>query len=113
MREGNAQKNGISDYVTLDVGCGPEPKGDYNIDVQTYPDRINPQKIKNFIRASAEHLPYQDGCFDAVYSSHCIEHVHNPYLMLQELLRVTKSEITIIVPWKYGYEARGKEHKLF
>lgn len=42
------------------------------------------------VAAVGEHLPFQDGVFDVVVSLQVLEHVTNPYLVLQEAFRVLK-----------------------
>jgi len=86
--------------LRLDVGCGlnkdtPEsvPQGDVNCDLQ------KPlAKISNFVLCDAQHLPFKDKTFSFVYSSHVIEHVDNPFLMLKELIRVANSKVLIRTP---------------
>ncbi len=42
------------------------------------------------ITSAGEHLPFQDECFDLAVSLQVLEHVTNPYDMLQETFRVLK-----------------------
>ena len=75
--------------MILDVGCGPKPRGDVNVDCfkrgfnpqtgnQRQGDYINPEKIRNFVVADAQHLPFMDDCFNVVFSSHTIESARYP-----------------------------------
>jgi hypothetical protein len=85
-------------FEMLDVDCGTNAKGDVNIDFfrgeqnpQTG-DKIRgelmaPKKIANFIVADAMHLPIKDKSFNVAISSHTIEHVQEPLLMLKEMCR--------------------------
>jgi len=41
------------------------------------------------------HLPFKDESFNAVFSSHTIEHVQNPLLMLREMCRVANEKIVV------------------
>jgi len=58
--------------------------------------------------AVGEHLPFEDGVFDAVLSLHVLEHVPNPFTCADELLRVLKpggvlfAVVPMIVP-EHGY----------
>lgn len=90
--------------MKLDVGCGTEPKGDVNVDFfkrgfnpqtgdQIHGEFMSPLKIQNFILADAEWLPFKDDCFDVVFSSHVMEHVQNPLLMLREMCSVAKRKV--------------------
>lgn len=107
--------------VVLDVGCGSRPKGDVNVDFfkggwnhqeadQDRGEYVNPQKISNYIVASAEYLPFKDGCFDVVLSSHTIEHVPDPFKMLGELVRVGCRKIIVKCPHRSGSGAHRPFH---
>ncbi len=108
MKEGNR-----SEFTLLDVGCGTKPKGDVNIDFfrngfnpqtgdQIHGELMVPQRINNFVIADATHLPFKDGSFSIVFSSHTIEHVPNPFLMLREMCRVAKKKIIVRCPHRRG-----------
>lgn len=99
--------------MKLDVGCGHDFKGDVNLDLNinaTLHRHLTNQNdfplqtrlIPNFIKADCCCLPFQDKCFEEVYSSHVIEHIANPFLMLKEMARVSKSKITIKCPHRYA-----------
>jgi len=103
---------------TLDVGCGVQPKGDVNVDLYvkkpnphiTSHPIIEPKKIPNFVLADACHLPFRDGSFKHVHSSHVIEHVENPFLMLRELLRVSSGTVEIYTPHRL-HRIDNRTHK--
>jgi len=99
--------------MILDVGCGTQPKGDVNIDFfrsgfnpqtggQVEGEFMSPSKIENFVVADAMHLPFKDKSFNVVFSSHTIEHVQNPLLMLREMCRVAKKKIVVRCPHRKG-----------
>jgi SAM-dependent methyltransferase len=107
--------------VILDVGCGTNPVGDVNVDF--FREGFNPQtgdqksgelmltsKVKNFVVADAEHLPFKDSVFVVVFSSHVIEHVHNPFLMLKEMCRVSKRKVVVRCPHRKGSGAKRPFH---
>lgn len=106
--------------MKLDVGCGERPKGDVNIDLfpiatkHRSPDqkRLSPplktKHIPNFIRADAYHLPLRDKTFISVYSAHTIEHVNNPVLMIKEMMRVSKNQVTIKCPHRLSHNSTTK-----
>lgn len=100
-------------FKVLDVGCGTKPKGDVNIDF--FGGGLNPQtgdqvqgefmsreKIENFVIADAAHLPFKDESFNVVFSSHTIEHVQDPLLMLREMYRVAKRKVIVRFPHRMG-----------
>jgi SAM-dependent methyltransferase len=100
--------------MKLDVGCGIKPRGDVNCDLfikdighrTGRPDlkgaTIDPKKIPNFVLCDGEHLPFKNGVFSEVFSSHVIEHVYNPGRFLLELLRVSNERIVIQCPHRLG-----------
>jgi ubiquinone/menaquinone biosynthesis C-methylase UbiE len=107
--------------VKLDIGAGHRACGDVNVDL--YPDETfhrntedkKPVKCKthlipNFVKADGQHLPFKDDCFDEVNSSHVLEHVQNPVLMVREMMRVSKDHVSIIVPHRFGKYAKQKCH---
>jgi len=92
-------------FETLDVGCGATPRGDVNIDL--FPNNkeqsilpYDPKRIKNFIKADAENLPFRDKTFKKVYAIHVLEHLKNPFKALNEWKRVAKI-ILIRLPSAY------------
>jgi SAM-dependent methyltransferase len=75
----------------LDVGCGAMPYAhlfdDYTgleFDVARYPD------ARAHIGGSALALPVRDVSFDTVFSSQVLEHVPEPWRMVEEMARVLK-----------------------
>jgi len=94
--------------LVLDVGCGNYPRGHVNLDL--YPEKtlhrtsgsiINTKGI-NFVKGSAEFLPFRNESFDIVFSDNIMEHLENPILFLRECLRVAKSKVEVIVPHRYA-----------
>jgi hypothetical protein len=93
----------------LDVGCGSLPKGDVNCDLyvrdvghREFPVTLNLRSIPNFVLCSAKFLPFKNGCFEVVVSSHCIEHVSNPDVMLAEMWRVCNFKVKVVCPHGFG-----------
>ena len=74
--------------MILDIGCGLNPQGDVNIDI----DRSIPKQklIPNFILADAQNLPFRDKCFSRARASHVPEHILNPIKAFEEWKRVAK-----------------------
>jgi hypothetical protein len=105
----------------LDCGCGSRPRGDVNVDFfkggwnrqeadQDKGEFVNPKKISNYVVASAEYLPFREGVFDLVYSSHTIEHVPEPFRMFRELVRVSKRKVVVKCPHRLGSGGRRPFH---
>ncbi|WP_309492829.1 methyltransferase domain-containing protein [Candidatus Hecatella orcuttiae] len=76
--------------LVLDVGCGRSKQGDVNVDIDP--------TVKPDVVADMHHLPFQDKSFNKVFITHAFEHSGNPELLLRELTRVSKTQVTIIVP---------------
>jgi len=80
------QQSWIEKHVigrALQIGCGMKPiAGAVNLDPN--PDRR--QYVD--IAGDALLLPFQDGAFDSVVSSHVVPHLHNPAQALREMARV-------------------------
>jgi ubiquinone/menaquinone biosynthesis C-methylase UbiE len=94
----------------LDVGCGPDPRGDVNCDLIK---SNNVHSIPNFVQCSALNLPFTDKCFDTTISCHVIEHVPDPFVMFKELMRVSSKELIIRCPHKDGSGAHVPGHVSF
>ena len=90
--------------MILDVGSGPHPMGDINVDLD-----LN-KKTEFFVRADAQFLPFKDETFNFVRASHLIEHVPNPLKLINELYRVSKNEVQIICPHRFGSHAKRDDH---
>lgn len=97
--------------VVLDVGGGPgyfaeafRAAGAHYVgldpDVGELSARGEPDP--GMIRASGTALPFRDGSVDVCYSSNVLEHVDDPWLMLAEMVRVTRPGGTVFMsytPW--------------
>lgn len=75
----------------LDCACGLNPvegvKDAVHVDLcRTYMGKKNCADVI----ADAHFLPFRDGVFSAVFSSHTLEHCCNPLLVLKEFSRVGK-----------------------
>ena len=110
-------------FNLLDVGCGNVAlaKGDVNVDffregqnrqigVQNVGELVNPHLIKNFVVADACHLPFKDGAFNVVFSSHSIEHVADPFMMHSEMARVAVRKVIVRCPHRRGAGAKRPFH---
>ena len=83
----------------IDIGCGPTP---------FHPTAIGFDRMIDPTHNAEGPLPYGDGCFDYVHSSHCIEHMVDPSKALGEWWRVLKpfGHMLILAPDFGLYEQR-------
>jgi len=74
---------------------------------------LKPKHIPNFVCGDAQHLPFRDGVFSLVCSSHVMEHVADLGLMVRELMHVSCYQVVIKCPHRLlraVSEGRIKEH---
>jgi len=100
--------------MRLDVGCGNTPTGDVNVDLPGSERHrsgvtLAVKRISNFVYASVYALPFCNDSFDEVVSFHLLEHLEIPLIALEEMIRVTKDLVTIVVP-AFAYEGECGEH---
>jgi SAM-dependent methyltransferase len=91
----------------LNVSCGRTDGGGLNVDV------VRHAPLPNFARvADVCRLPYPDGAFARVLSSHTIEHLPDPAAFYRELRRVGR-RVTLLVPplWDLGAAFNLLEHR--
>jgi len=82
----------LEDKKCMEVGCG---RGAFQNLVEDYTgldlsNSVKPYLSKSFIQGLANHLPFADSQFDALWSIHTLEHVNEPELALSEMCRVLK-----------------------
>lgn len=91
----------------LDVGCGVAQRGDVNVDL-----RRPAACIKNkFIIGDVHHLPFRENTFDKIICYHLIEHVKDPFLLLDELIRITNGIVEITCPHRFMVYAKSTSHR--
>ena len=88
----------------LDIGCGRgywlnKVAENTSLDL-TGCDLYDNVKLNRgtYLKANAEDLPFEDDQFDIVTSHHTIEHVRNPYKVVNELKRIAKKQLIIATP---------------
>jgi ubiquinone/menaquinone biosynthesis C-methylase UbiE len=107
--------------MSLDVGCGNNPKGNVNCDiyrevnpqVRNMPVYMDAKNIPNFVLASGEYLPFKSNTFRIVYSHKAIQSVSNPQRFLHELIRVSNEKVELKAYHRYGRVGKGKFHQAY
>lgn len=92
----------------LIVGAGHDPYRDMFSGVKEYVRvDIIPTKGSTDVVADALFLPLKEARFDCVFASECMEHLPDPFLFVQELIRVLKSSGTVILTVPFMYHQHG------
>lgn len=73
------------------------------VDIMIDPKMRNEHPEIDWREATMERLPFEDGSFDTVVTTHTLEHVQNILRAIQELRRVTKQRLIIVVPKQRPY----------
>jgi len=91
----------------LNVCCGKTDGGGVNADIIRHKDLPHFVKINDVYN-----LPFKNGQFETVLSSHTIEHLDDPSEFFAELQRIGK-KVTIIIPplWDFSAAFNVLEHK--
>lgn len=97
--------------VILDAGCG-DGIGVAHLESKGFTDvhgmDLNPKKVERALskglkikEGDMHALPYEDNQFDVVYSSHSLEHCHDPVKAVAEIKRVLKpdGDVFIVLPF--------------
>ncbi len=97
---------------TLEVGCGRgylsnllSKKGKTTaVDISISQNLKDKYKKVNFIEANIQDLPFKDNQFDTVVCTHTLEHVQDLSGAIEELRRVAKKKLIIVVPKQRPYK---------
>lgn len=84
--------------LSLNVGCGLDSWGDVRVDVAFV---FVTWHLRPTVLAHACYLPFRDGSFEMVKSSHMLEHLENPVAALDEIIRVSSKKIFLRFPTQY------------
>ncbi|HSH01207.1 MAG TPA: class I SAM-dependent methyltransferase [Anaerolineae bacterium] len=105
-------KNNIWGETVIDVGCGRGHLANIlseNYKVSATDFWLSPQMIQqypqiDFKQADIHNLPYEDNAFDTVVCTKTLEHVLDIYKAIEELRRITRRRLIIIVPKQRPYK---------
>lgn len=117
------EMNEVIEYtkgVGIEVGCGLNKihTGAIGINI-VLTDNDYGYPFGAQIKADGTNLPwFSDNCLDYVFSSHCLEHFHEPERALNEWTRILRTEgyLVLILPHKkyypnIGHPNANKDHK--
>jgi len=90
---GYAMQRAQEDTNSEAFGIDPDPMG-HGVGRQGSNFAV---KAENIQKAFAEQIPFADGMFETVYSSHVLEHVNDEIKSLQEMSRVLKNDGVLII----------------
>lgn len=87
----------------IDIGAGPDPLGRYK-HVFRQMEQVDRWDIENGDAQYMATVP--DNTYDFVVSSHCFEHMVDPYIALENWIRITKpgGYLVITLPEEFIYE---------
>jgi ubiquinone/menaquinone biosynthesis C-methylase UbiE len=95
----------------LEVGCGEgalamamsEKVEVTACDILVRPELVADHPTITFREADVEALPFDDGEFDTVVCTHTLEHVRDVRTAMDELRRVARSRVIVVVPKERPY----------
>lgn len=111
----------IEGLRVLEVGCGKgflaaEMAKQYEVtacDMQKSSDWEKTHPTIPFIQGWIEALPFPDDSFDTVVCTHTLEHVQDLSKAIEELRRVTKQRLIVVVPKQRPYKYTFDLHLQF
>lgn len=104
----NAVRGEIKDKI-LEIGCGEayilrklKSKNIIGLDISDIALKYAKDKLKNnnsiqLIKADAQTIPLKDNSIDKIICSEVLEHVINPEKVIEEIVRISKMNSTIVV----------------
>jgi ubiquinone/menaquinone biosynthesis C-methylase UbiE len=109
-----------SDHSLLDVGCSSgyllTQINKNHPEIALHGCDVIEAKVPDFVSFRSykgKALPYSDNQFDVVTCTHTLEHIIDPYFFIQELKRVAKKKLLIVVPKQRPFFYTLDEHVNF
>lgn len=98
------QANGYIEYFVgkgIDIGCGDDP-----LSKEAFPGVTSLDHFDKHSGDAQTLSGIEDRSYDFVYSSHCLEHLPNPYIAFFNWLRICKvgGYLIVAVPHELFYE---------
>jgi ubiquinone/menaquinone biosynthesis C-methylase UbiE len=112
----------VDGRTVLDVACGRGYLAEslatrghdvVGCDVATSAGRRGADQRVQWCDGNVEELPFRDGAFDTVVSTHTLEHVQHLGRALAELRRVARRRVVIVVPRQRPYRVTFNPHIQF
>lgn len=99
--------------MKLNVGVGAGIHETRPLDADISIDILLPKtKVKNFIRASAQTLPFRDRVFSVSYAHNVLEHLPDPWKALSEILRVS-DRIDVVQDRLWSFDSYDTDEHLW
>ncbi len=100
----------------LDVGCGNKPyESLFEGKILSYTgcDVVQSSLSRVDVICEATNLAFKNGQFDTVFSTQVIEHVSDPFKMLDEIYRVLKPGGTLIISAPFCWELHEEPYDFY
>jgi predicted SAM-dependent methyltransferase len=96
--------------MKVDIGCGSAKKpGHVGVDI------VAGDGVDHVVDVEREALPFPDRSVDAIFTSHCLEHLADHSVIFREMSRVAKNgaSLEIWTPYAWSDEAFIYTHRTF
>ncbi len=95
----------------LDLGCGQQPYRNHLSAAEAYVGcDIADAPGVDVVISPGERLPFEDGAFDAVFSSQVFEHIADLGFTIGEIRRVLKAGGALVVSVPFMFQLHGAPH---
>jgi SAM-dependent methyltransferase len=99
-------------WLDVGTGAGTVPEALTEAGAQVVALDLSDRRIHGvartpFVQGSGERLPFADGSFDGVISSNVLEHVPDPWPVIDELIRVCRQDGSVYLSWTNWYSPFG------
>jgi len=119
----NAIIHHVKGYESVDIGCGNGFLVEKlalrtetcvtGVDIVLSSSLARSYPNINFLEARIEHLPFESNIYDTVICTHVLEHIRNIQWAIEELRRITKQRLIVVVPKERPYRVTPNLHLHF